>query len=106
VADQPYSFSFSGISLDSSTKYWFVFSEDNVDGEVSQFRGKVNTSGDDLTAGPGKGYLVSDTLQVLGPTLSAFDWGVNYVVTVPEPSTVALAGLSLASLLLVRRRNN
>lgn len=104
AANQPYTFNFSGITLDSSTKYWFVFSEDNVDGEVSQFRGKVNTSGDDLTAGPGKGYLVGDTSQVLSPTLAAFDWGVDYVVGVPEPTAFTLAGLGATALLLARRR--
>lgn len=103
VADGPYSFAFSGITLSSGTKYWFVFSEDNVEGEVSQFRLKVNTSGDNLTAGPGRGYLVDDTAQVALPNLTTQDWGVAYVVTVPEPSALAILGLGAALTLMGRR---
>ena len=82
MANQSYTFNFSGLTLDSSTKYWFVFSEDDVAGDVAQFRALVNTSGDNLTAGAGKGYLLNDTAQVLGPTYAAQDWGVACVVTV------------------------
>lgn len=103
VADQPYSFAFSGITLNSGAKYWFVFSEDNVEGEVSQFRFKVNTSGDNLTPGPGRGYLVNDTVQVVLPALTTQDWGVAYVVAVPEPSVFALAGLGALLWQLGRR---
>ncbi len=104
VANQPFTFNFSGITLADSTKYWFVFSEDQVDGDVAQFRSKVNTSGTDPVAGPGKGYLVGDLVQVVLPTLASQDWGVSYVVGVPEPATGALAGLGFAAMLILRRR--
>jgi len=108
VSDQPYTFNFTGINLDSGTKYWFVFSEDNLDGDIAQFRAKVNTSGNNTTPGPGPGYLVNDTLQVLlpGATLSSRDWGVAFTVgftPIPEPTTLAL-GLLGATLLIFRRR--
>lgn len=108
VQDQPYTFAFSGITLQNTTQYWFVFSEDGAEGEVSQFRAKVNTSGDNLTPGPGKGYLVNDTVQTISASnagaLGQQDWGVAYTVAaVPEPSTLTLAGLGLGLLLLRRR---
>lgn len=95
VADQPYTFSFAGLTLDSSQKYWFAFSEDNVDGEVSNFRFLVNTSGDNTTPGQGKGYLVDDAVQGITQGGAGQDWGTAYTVhftAIPEPS-VGLLGL-------------
>lgn len=69
VSGGDYTFNFSGITLDSATKYWFVFSEDNAEGEISNFRMWVNTSGNNTTAGQGHGYLVNDTVQALVPAL-------------------------------------
>ncbi len=96
VADQPYSFSFVGLTMQSDQKYWLVFSEDAVEGEVSNFRLKVNTSGANDAAGPGKGYLVGDTAQVLAQNNTIQDWGVNYTATftpIPEPTALALGFL-------------
>lgn len=88
---ESYSFDFANLPLQSNTKYWFAFSEDNVDGEFSNFRLRVNTSGNDSTAGPGQGYLVNDTFQILDQGGNARDWGTDYVVeltAVPEPAGV------------------
>ncbi len=101
VQNQDYTFGFSGITLQSNQKYWFVFSEDNIDGEVSNFRMKVNTAGDDATVGQGKGYLVGDTVQGFGQNNNNVDWGTAYTVSftvIPEPAIgalVALGGLVL-----------
>ncbi|RIK87438.1 MAG: hypothetical protein DCC67_01860 [Planctomycetota bacterium] len=89
-----YSFDFANLPLQSNSKYWFAFSEDNVDGEFSNFRLRVNTSGNDATAGPGQGYLVSDAFQILDQGGNSRDWAAEYVVeftSVPEPSGAALA---------------
>lgn len=106
ASDQPYTFDFGGLTLESSVKYWFVFSEDNADGEVSNFRFKVNTSGDNLTVGQGKGYLLNDAAQVMKQNGATDDWGTAYEVTftaVPEPSTMALFALGGVALFLRRR---
>jgi hypothetical protein len=104
AADQPYTFEFTGVTLSSSAKYFFVFSEDSLEGDIAQFRLKVNTAGADTTPGPGRGYLVGDTAQVVLPNLTLQDWGVNYTVAVPEPSTFAVFGLGAVALLARRRR--
>ncbi len=103
--DGAYSFSFTGITLDSAAKYWFVFSEDNVEGDVANFRTKLNTSGNNTTAGPGQGYLVNDLAQSVTPVNNTVrDWGMAYSVTaVPEPSVALLGGLGLLGLLRRRR---
>ena len=106
VQNQDYTFSFSGITLQSDQKYWFVFSEDNVDGEVSNFRMKVNTAGADTTVGQGKGYLVGDTLQGLGQNNSNVDRGTAYTVSftvIPEPGIAALLALGGLALFLRKR---
>lgn len=109
----PFTFNFSGITLDRSTKYWFVFSTDNVDGNWADFRVALNTSGSDGTAGQGQGYLVGDTVQSLtsGPNPATRDWAFAYSadftpVGVPEPSTMVLAALGGAGMLLMLRRRN
>lgn len=104
VAAQSYSFDFGAVTLAVDQKYWFVFSEDGIDGEVSQFRTQLNTSGDDATAGPGRGYLVGDTAQGVTSGGVGQDWGVAFtagVTPVPEPSTLVL-GFSTGALLLIR----
>ncbi len=101
--DGAYTFSFTGITLDSATKYWFVFSEDNVDGDIANFRAKLNTSGNNTTAGPGQGYLVNDLAQSVSQDNVTRDWGVAYTATVPEPSSALLGGLGLLGLLRRRR---
>lgn len=105
AATTPYSFNFSNISLNSSTKYWLVFSENNVDGDVANFRLRLNTSGADTTAGEGKGYLTGDTAQVLGATLALQDWAPEFTLTasVPEPTSTALVGLGILTLAFRRR---
>jgi hypothetical protein len=105
TADQPFTFNFTGITLQSSSKYWLVFSEDNVDGDISNFRAKLNTSGDNLTPGPGKGYLINDTSQALTQANAEQDWAFAYSVSfmpIPEPSVLSLGLLGLV--VLARRR--
>jgi hypothetical protein len=106
TADQTYSFSFSGILLSSSAKYWFVFSEDGANGDVANFRVKLNTSGTDAVAGPGAGYLVGDSLQAVLPANTTQNWGTAFTVdftAVPEPSTALLGGFGMLALLRRRR---
>ena len=98
--------SFTGITLSSSTKYWFVFSEDNIAGDVANFRVKLNTTGSDAVAGPGLGYLVGDTTQAVLPTNATQNWGTAFTVdftAVPEPSAALLGGLGILALLRRRR---
>lgn len=102
-----YTLNFAGITLSSSTKYWFVFSEDNLDGDVSNFRLKVNTSGLDTASGAGKGYLVGDTAQIYAQNDTLQDWASAYVLDftpIPEPSTFALGLAGLVTLLILRSR--
>ncbi len=104
LAAQSYTFNFSTVTLAVNQKYWFVFSEDGIDGEVSQFRAQLNTSGSDAMPGAGKGYLVGDLVQSVTSGGVSQDWGVAYgavVTPVPEPSTLAL-GFSAGALLLIR----
>lgn len=101
--DQPFSFAFAGLTLQTTTKYWFVFSEDGVEGEISNFRAKLNTSGDNLTPGAGKGYLVGDTAQAITQAGALQDWGFAYTVNVvPEPTVVSLALVGLLGFYLRR----
>ncbi|MBN2506018.1 MAG: hypothetical protein JXQ71_04925 [Verrucomicrobia bacterium] len=103
AAAQAYSYDFTGPTLAVDHKYWFVFSETIGDGDVAQFRCQLNTAGDNLTPGPGKGYLVNDTVQSLTSAAVPQDWAFAYVVDftpVPEPSTIAL-GLSASLLALL-----
>lgn len=106
VADTPYTFSFAGVVLQASQKYWFVFSEDNLEGEVSNFRAKLNTSGTDATPGAGKGYLVGDIVQSVTSAGASQDWAFAYtlnITPIPEPSTAALLALSGLALMLRKR---
>lgn len=108
VQDQPYTFNFAGITLQDTAKYWFVFSEDGLDGDVSNFRSKLNTSGDNLTAGPGKGYLLSDTAQAITSAGVVQDWAFAYTVgftPVPEPSVFSFGLLGVAVLAWRRFRD-
>lgn len=105
TADQAYTLNFTGITLSSTTKYWFVFSEDGIAGDVANFRVKLNTSGTDTVAGPGQGYLVGDTAQAALPNNTTQNWGTAFTVNftpVPEPSATLLGGLGM--LVLLRRR--
>jgi len=107
VQDQTYSFDFTGLTLASNTKYWFVFSEDNIAGDDANFRVKLNTSGNDTTPGEGKGYLVNDTIQGLTQGGATQDWGFAFTANftpVPEPSIAALCLIGGACLLRLRRR--
>jgi hypothetical protein len=75
-----YSFDFSNMVLSKSTKYWFVFSEDAVDGEVSNFRHRVATGGSNTGTGDNaSGYLLNDTAQVHTQGGGESDWGTEYV---------------------------
>jgi hypothetical protein len=106
TADQAYTLSFTGITLSSTTKYWFVFSEDGVAGDVANFRVKLNTSGTDAVAGPGLGYLVGDTTQAALPANTTQNWGTAFTVDftpVPEPAAALLGSLGLLTLLRRRR---
>lgn len=102
--DQPFSLAFASLTLQSNTKYWFVFSEDGLEGEISNFRAKLNTAGDDLTPGAGKGYLVGDTAQAITQAGALQDWAFAYTVNVvPEPTAVSLVLVGLLGCWLRRR---
>lgn len=74
-----YSFDFSNLLLGKNTKYWFVFSEDNVVGEVSNFRHRVATGGSNTGAGDNaSGYLLNDTAQVHTQGAAEQDWGTEF----------------------------
>jgi hypothetical protein len=107
VQDGLYSFEFAGLSLSSSTKYWFVFSEDNIAGDDANFRVKLNTSGSDAVAGPGRGYLTTDLQQSLTQAGADQDWAFAFTAgftPVPEPTAFALAGMSLVVCTIAARR--
>jgi hypothetical protein len=72
-------FDFPHLGLRSDHKYWIVFSEDPFEGEVSNFRVAVNTSGTDKTPGNGQGYLVNDALQAILFPFVAKDWQVGLI---------------------------
>ncbi|HOW71787.1 MAG TPA: DUF2341 domain-containing protein [Phycisphaerae bacterium] len=78
---ESFTFYFSGLLIDKDTTYWLVFSEDAMEGEVSSFRTRVNTSGSDGATGPGRGYLVGNTAQVEYPG-AVQDWGVEFIAVV------------------------
>ncbi|HOW71788.1 MAG TPA: hypothetical protein PKY77_14405 [Phycisphaerae bacterium] len=103
---ESFTFSFSGITLDKDAAYWLVFSEDGIEGEVSSFRSRVNTSGNDSTPGPGPGYLVGNIAQV-EYSGAIKDWGVEFTATVtavPEPISLAMLAFASTSLRIRRRR--
>jgi len=107
VQDGAYSFDFSSLSLSSSTKYWFVISEDNIAGDESNFRMKLNTSGSDGVAGQGRGYLTGDLQQALAQNGVDQDWAFAFTAgytAVPEPTVAAVAGMGLAVLTIIARR--
>jgi len=107
VQNGDYSFEFSGLSLSSSTKYWVVFSEDNVAGDDTNFRMKLNTSGTDGVAGHGRGYLTGDLQQSMAQNGVDQDWAFAFTAgftPVPEPSTAVVAGMGLAVMVICYRR--
>jgi hypothetical protein len=100
-----YTYNFSGLTLDKDTEYWMVFSETSGDGDVANFRTRVNTS----ASTAGTGYLASDIQLVTpGTTPTNRDWAVEYVADVtsviPEPSSVILALITLGLATRLRRR--
>lgn len=98
---QSYTYNFSGLTLDKNTEYWLVFSETSGDGDVGNFRTRVNTSGNDAVAGAGAGYLTGNPIQLVthGATPTNREWGVEYAADVtpivPEPSSAILALMML-----------
>ncbi|HEX6961136.1 MAG TPA: PEP-CTERM sorting domain-containing protein, partial [Lacipirellula sp.] len=81
VQNTNYSFDFSNLLLSKSSKYWFVFSEDAVEGEVSNFRHRVATGGSNTGAGDNaSGYLLNDTAQVHTQGGGESDWGTEHIV--------------------------
>lgn len=75
-----YSFDFANLLLTKSSKYWFVFSEDNVEGEVSNFRHRVTTGGSNTGTGDNAaGYLLNDTAQIHTQGGAEQDWGNEFV---------------------------
>jgi hypothetical protein len=107
---ESFTFEFEDLTLQKDVTYWLVFSEDAVEGEISSFRTRVNTSGDDATPGSGRGYLVGNTAQVEYPG-ALQDWAVEYVAQVtpiPEPASMAVIGLlfALSAAAIRNRRMN
>lgn len=75
-----FAFNFSGLTLDKNTEYWMVFSETSGDGDVANFRSRVNTAATAF----GTGYLASAIQTVTpGATPTNRDWGVEYVAGLP-----------------------
>jgi len=68
--------------------------------------GAVNYYGSSglFTAVPGTSVTYPFIYQTTSPVLSTFPGGSIFINTIPEPSSLALAGLGAASLLLFRRR--
>lgn len=90
-----YTYAFSGLTLDKDTEYWMVFSETSGDGDVANFRTRVNTS----ATPAGTGYLAS-AIQIVTPgaTPTNRDWGAEYVAdvtSIPEPSSAVMALMML-----------
>lgn len=95
-----YTYNFSGLTLDKDAEYWMVFSETSGDGDVRNFRTRVNTA----ATTEGTGYLASAIQMVTpGATPTNRDWAAEYVAdvtsVVPEPNSaiLALMGLGLGA---------
>jgi hypothetical protein len=97
----------SGLTLAANTTYWLAFIDFSSSGTL------FSVTGDPITSGSG-GFTLGDSYQNFGSTYYdnniAYDepitplFSINGVEPVPEPSTLALAGLGGLSLLLLRRR--
>jgi len=70
---------------------------------VNGFFGESGVSGA-ITTGNGGTQVTPATVGVSAPQIGAFTLGLVTPLPTPEPATLALAGLSGASLLLFRRR--
>lgn len=101
-----FTYNFSGLTLNKNTEYWIAFSETSGDGDIRNFRTRLNTSGTDGVAGAGKGYLVGNAIQLVTSSSANQDWAVEYVadvtpIPIPEPSsavlTLAALGLGAAA---------
>jgi hypothetical protein len=96
-----YTFPFSGVSLNTSTSYWIV-----PQGPASWYLNDDDTS----PAGQNSsGYARTSTKRnspsvgwtTPSPNLSSYSVSIN---AVPEPSTLALAGLGMAACVVAARR--
>jgi PEP-CTERM motif len=97
----------SGLTLAANTTYWLAFID------FSSSETLFSLTGDPITSGSG-GFTLGDSYQNFGSTYYDNNiaygepittlFSINGVEPVPEPSTLALAGLGGLSLLLFRRR--
>lgn len=99
----PLTWNFGGLALDSTLQYAFVFSSDSIAGSPQQVRLQVARDAGGAFASSYAGGTADFDPDNSSPL--AFETRFSVAMsTVPEPASVAILGLGIASLVIFRRR--
>jgi hypothetical protein len=97
----------SGLTLAANTTYWLAFTDASSSGTLFSLTGSPITSGSGgftlEDSYYGSGFPYTDNTIAYGEPVGPL-FSINGVAPVPEPTTLALAGLGGLGLLLFRRR--